>query len=314
MLISFVIPCYKSADTIERVVDEIQTLNFEDDTEIEVILANDESPDNTFEAISRLADKYDNVTGVDIAKNRGQQNAILAGMRYAKGELVVVSDDDGQTPIENVHQLIDKLNSDNCDVVCAHFADRGKRSPFRRLGSFINNFMVRYFLDRPDGIDTSVYFVARRFVVDEMIRYENPYPYMTGLLLRTTYRIGNVEVVQKERISGQSGYNFKRLFSLWVNGITSFSIKPLRFASLAGCVLALLGFAAIIVLIINKIINTDLSVGWTSLIATNILVGGLIMIILGVIGEYIGRIYLSLNKSPQYVVRQVIGKNSDKEQ
>lgn len=174
--------------------------------------------------------------------------------------------------------------------------------------------MVRYFLDRPDGIDTSVYFVARRFVVDEMIRYENPYPYMTGLLLRTTYRIGNVEVVQKERISGQSGYNFKRLFSLWVNGITSFSIKPLRFASLAGCVLALLGFAAIIVLIINKIINTDLSVGWTSLIATNILVGGLIMIILGVIGEYIGRIYLSLNKSPQYVVRQVIGKNSDKEQ
>ena len=202
------------------------------------------------------------------------------------------------------------METEGYDVVCANYVNRGKRSLFRRFGSWLNDQMSIYFLDKPKDVNTSVYFVAKRFVAEEMAKYDNPYPYITGLLLRTTGRIGNVDVEQKSRLAGQSGYNFKRLLSLWVNGITTFSIKPLRLANIIGCLLALIGFVIIIVLVIEKLLNPHVSLGWTSIIATNLLVGGIIMMILGVIGEYIGRIYICLNKTPQYVERTVIGRNS----
>lgn len=310
MLVSYVIPCYKSADTIGAVVDDIQKINEESDLNGEIILVNDASGAETFEAIRRLTEKYDNVTGVDLAKNRGQQSAIMAGFHHARGDIVVVSDDDGQTPVEAVPEMIRKLEAEDLDVVCARYGDRGKRSLFRRLGSWANDMMVKYFLDKPDEINTSVFLTARRFVIDEMMRYGNPYPSIEGLLLRTTYRIGNLDLEQKNRMAGESGYNFRKLFALWVTGVTTFSIKPLRFAAIAGTLFALLGFVTIIILIIQKFTVPDISLGWTSLIATNLLVGGVILLVLGMIGEYVGRIYLSLNKSPQYVERVVIGKEA----
>ncbi|MDO4518213.1 MAG: glycosyltransferase, partial [Bacillota bacterium] len=191
------------------------------------------------------------------------------------------------------------------DVVCAQYGERGKRSLFRRLGSWANDSMIKFCLDKPDDINTSVYFLAKRFIVDEMIRYENAYPHIGGLLLRSTHNIGNVPLEQKNRASGSSGYTLRKLLSLWVNGLTTFSIKPLRTAVFFGMFMAAIGFIAIIVLIIGKLTNADMAMGWTSIVATNILVGGIILIVLGVIGEYIGRIYLCLNQTPQYVVRQV---------
>lgn len=311
MLISFVIPCYKSENTLEKVVDDIESMMSGNNSyEAEVVLVNDGSPDNTFGTIKRLVEKYDNVTGVDFAKNRGQQSAIMAAIKYSRGEIVVCCDDDGQTPIETVFSFIEKLD-DGYDVVCANYVNRGKRSAFRRFGSWINDQMSIYFLDKPKDVNTSVYFAARRFVAEEMAKYDNPYPYITGLLLRTTGKIGNVDVEQKNRLAGESGYNFKRLFSLWINGITTFSIKPLRFATFFGVLISLIAFIIIIFLVIDRLINPNISLGWTSLIATNLLIGGIIMVILGVIGEYVGRIYLCLNKTPQYVERVVIGKNSD---
>lgn len=315
MLVSFVIPCYRSAKTIRGVVEDIQNImSTRKEYETEIILVNDCSPDNTIEVIKALVEKYPNVIGVDIAKNRGQQNAILAGLRQSRGDLVVSCDDDGQTPIEVIFEMIDKLENEHYDIVCANYGERGKRSPFRRLGTFANRQMVKLFLEKPDEFDVSVFFVARRFIIEEMSKYENPYPYISGLILRATHNIGNVDVMQKDRAAGQSGYNIKKLLGLWVNGLTTFSIKPLRFATIMGSVLALLGFLIIIVLVIQKLINPDMSVGWTSIIATNILIGGFIMIILGVIGEYIGRIYLSINQSPQYVVRQVYYHDADAEE
>ncbi len=310
MLVSFVIPCYKSANTVGNVVEDIQKLRQEQPFDIEIVLVNDGSGRDTFDAIERLVAQYDNITGVDLAKNRGQQSAIMAGFKHTKGEIIVVSDDDGQTPVEAVPTMIRMLDEDDLDVVCARYVERGKRSLFRRFGSWVNDMMVKYFLEKPDDIDTSVFFTARRFVAEEMMRYQNPYPYMAGLLLRTTYRIGNLELEQKARLAGQSGYTFSRLFSLWLNGITTFSVKPLRFANYAGILFALIGFIVIIVLVIEKFIVPDVSLGWTSLIATNLLVGGVILIVLGMIGEYIGRIYLCLNKTPQYVERTVIGRNA----
>lgn len=307
MLISFVIPCYRSENTIEHVVDTIQTtVASREGFEAEIILVNDCSPDNTFDVIRKLTDKYSNVVGIDIAKNSGQQCAIMAGLKYSKGDLVAVSDDDGQTPIDTVFTFYDKMQAEGYDVVCAKYGERGKRSLFRRLGSWVNDAMVKFCLDKPDHINTSVYFLAKRFVVDEMVRYGNAYPYMAGLLLRTTHNIGNVDLVQQDRLAGSSGYNLKKLLNLWVNGLTTFSIKPLRTAVFGGGLMALIGFIIIVILIIEKIVNPDVSLGWTSIIATNVLVGGFIMIVLGVIGEYVGRIYLSLNQTPQYVVRQII--------
>ena len=311
MMISFIIPCYKSEHTLENVVDGIENMmSTKPDFESEIVLVNDGSPDNTFATIRKLVDKYDNITGIDFAKNRGQQSAIMAAIKYSKGEIVACCDDDGQTPIDTVFQFIEKMETEGYDVVCANYVNRGKRSLFRRFGSWLNDQMSIYFLDKPKDVNTSVYFVAKRFVAEEMAKYDNPYPYITGLLLRTTGRIGNVDVEQKSRLAGQSGYNFKRLLSLWVNGITTFSIKPLRLANIIGCLLALIGFVIIIVLVIEKLLNPHVSLGWTSIIATNLLVGGIIMMILGVIGEYIGRIYICLNKTPQYVERTVIGRNS----
>ena len=310
MLISFIIPCYKSEHTLENVVDNIQNMmSARTDYEGEVVLVNDGSPDDTWGTICRLCKKYDNVTGVDLAKNRGQQSAIMAAIKYSRGEIIACCDDDGQTPIETCFEFIEKMDECGYDVVCARYGERGKRSIFRKFGSWVNDQMSIYFLDKPKDVNTSVYFVAKRFVALEMARYDNPYPYITGLLLRTTGRIGNVDVEQKNRLAGESGYTFKKLFNLWINGVTTFSIKPLRLANLLGLLFALIGFVIIIILVISKLSNPAVSVGWTSIIATNLLIGGLIMMFLGLIGEYIGRIYICLNKTPQYVERIVIGKN-----
>lgn len=312
MLISFVIPCYKSKDTVGHVVDTIQSIvDAREDYEAEIILVNDCSPDGTFDTIKALTEKYNNVVGIDIAKNMGQQCALMAGFKQARGELIFSCDDDGQTPIETAFTMIEKLENENYDVVCANYIDRGHRSLFRRLGSWANDTMVKVCLEKPDEINPSVYFVARRFVIEEVIRYGNPFPYWTGLLLRTTHNVGNIELEQKDRMAGESGYTMKKLLKLWVNGITTFSIKPLRFATILGALLAIAGFAIIIVLAIVKLTNDNIALGWTSLIATNILIGGLILLVLGVIGEYIGRIYISMNRSPQYVIRTIIDNREE---
>ena len=315
MLISFVIPCYRSAKTLGNVVEEIQNMMREhSEYDSEIILVNDCSPDNTFEVIESLTKKYGNITGIDIAKNSGQQCALMAGFRQAEGDLIIACDDDGQTPVDTAFRLIEKLFEGEYDVVCAKYENRGSRSLFRRLGTWADRTMVKVFLEKPDDFNTAIYFVAKRFVIEEIIKYDNPYPYWTGLLLRTTHNVGNVLVDQKNRAAGESGYTMKKLLSLWINGLTTFSIKPLRFATIAGSVLALIGFIIIVFLVIGKLVNADISVGWTSLIATNILVGGLIMLMLGMIGEYIGRIYISLNESPQYVIRRIIEKSDGRKE
>ncbi len=315
MLISFVIPCYRSAKTLGNVVEEIQNMMREhSEYDSEIILVNDCSPDNTFEVIESLTKKYGNITGIDIAKNSGQQCALMAGFRQAVGDLIIACDDDGQTPVDTSFRLIEKLFEGDYDVVCAKYENRGSRSLFRRLGTWADRTMVKVFLEKPDDFNTAIYFVAKRFVIEEITKYDNPFPYWTGLLLRTTHNVGNVLVDQKDRAAGESGYTMRKLLSLWINGLTTFSIKPLRFATIAGSVLALIGFIIIVFLVIGKLVNADISVGWTSLIATNILVGGLIMLMLGMIGEYIGRIYISLNESPQYVIRRIIEKSDGKKE
>ena len=304
-LVSFAIPCYRSAQTIGKVVEEIDiTMKNLSAYEYEIVLVNDSSPDNTYEVIRELCAQRKDICGIDLARNFGQHAALMAGFGYAHGDVVVCLDDDGQTPAAEVGKLLDKIE-EGYDVVYAKYVHK-QHSGFRNFGSKINELMARVMLGKPKELYLSSYFAAKKFVVEEMLRYTNPYPYVIGLVLRTTKSIANVEVTHREREVGTSGYTIGKLFGLWFNGFTAFSIKPLRIATALGCITACGGFAYGIYTIIKKFVNPSVPVGFSAMMAALVFLGGMVMLMLGLIGEYIGRIYISLNNSPQYVIRESI--------
>ncbi len=312
-LVSFVIPCYRSAQTIGKVVEEIDTaMEKMPEYEHEIVLVNDSSPDETFEVIRELCARRKDICGINLARNFGQHAALMAGFRYIRGEIVVCLDDDGQTPADEVGKLLGEIE-EGYDVVYAKYTHK-QHSGFRNFGSKINELMTRIMLGKPKELYLSSYFAARRFVVDEMLRYTNPYPYVIGLVLRTTKNITNVEVSHREREVGTSGYTIGKLLGLWFNGFTAFSIKPLRVATAMGCITACGGFLYGIYTIIKKFVNPNVPVGFSAMMAALVFIGGMIMLMLGLIGEYIGRIYISLNNSPQYVIKECIGEKHSGEE
>ncbi len=310
-LVSFVIPCYRSEKTLPAVIEEINNkMNSMASYCYEIILVNDSSPDNTIDTIRNLCRKYDNITGIDLAKNFGQHAALMAGMRQAKGDIVVCLDDDGQTPADEVDKLLNKLN-EGFDVVYASYGKK-KHSLFRNFGSKVNELMTRVMLGKPKELYISSYFAAKRFVVDDMLRYEHSYAYVIGLVLRATKNITNVEVKHRSRTEGASGYTLKKLLGLWFNGFTAFSIKPLRIATIIGVLCAGGGFSYGIYTIVKRLLLPDIQAGFSALMSMLVFMGGMIMLMLGMIGEYIGRIYISMNNSPQYVIREIIKEETDK--
>ena len=305
MKVSFVIPCYRSEKTLESVVDEIQKkMSSLRKYEYEIILVNDCSPDNTLGVIHRICASNTNVIGIDHAKNFGQHAALMAGFHFVSGEVVVCLDDDGQTPADEVDKLLLKIE-EGYDVVYAEYENK-QHSAFRNFGSNVNKKMTEVMLGKPKELYISSYFAARRFVVEEMIKYQNAFPYVIGLVLRTTKNICNVKVHHRERQEGVSGYSFKKLIALWVNGFTSFSVLPLRVATYGGAVVAVGGFLYALYTVIRKLVDPNRIIGWSSTISIILILGGLVLLVLGMIGEYIGRIYISINNSPQYVIRSVI--------
>lgn len=301
--ISFVIPCYRSEHTIEAVVAEIMdTMEGLAAYDYDIFLVNDCSPDNTFAVIKRICEKHDNVTGISLAKNFGQHAALMAGLRKSDGDIVVCLDDDGQTPADEVGSLIDAVEQGS-DVVYASY-DSKQHSAFRNFGSHINDIMTRVMLGKPKELQLTSYFAAKRFVVDSMLQYEQSYPYVIGLVLRATKNITNVPVKHRKREVGSSGYTMRKLLSLWFNGFTAFSIFPLRIATAAGAFFAAAGFLYGIYTIIKRLVNPAVPMGFSSLMAAIVFFGGMLMIMLGLIGEYIGRIYICINRSPQYVIRE----------
>lgn len=305
--VSFVIPCYRSAKTLPSVVNEInETMAKIAEYTYEIIMVNDCSPDDTFSVIEKIVSEHDNMIGVNLAKNFGQHAALMAGFRQMSGDILVCLDDDGQTPANEVGKLLDAIAKGD-DVVYASYEQK-HHSAFRNFGSYINDLMTRVMLGKPKNLHVTSYFAARRFIVDEMLRYENAYPYVIGLVLRSTKRISNVPVTHRDREEGTSGYTISKLLGLWMNGFTAFSIKPLRIATWAGVICAGGSFAYGIYTIIKKFVNPAVPVGFSALITAILFVGGMLMLMLGLIGEYIGRMYISMNASPQYVVRDVVGK------
>ena len=303
--ISFVIPCYRSEKTLKGVVAEIEEAMAKmQDKTWELVLVNDCSPDDTMGVIRELCAGNERITGIDFARNFGQHSALMAGMRETTGDIVICLDDDGQTPPSEAYKLIGALE-DGADVAYAKYGHK-KHSLFRNFGSFVNDKMAEFMLDKPKELYLASYFAAKRFVINEMLRYENSYPYVMGLVLRTTRNIVNVEVEHRSRSVGESGYTLSRLLGLWMNGFTSFSVKPLRIATMLGCFFALAGFIYGVVIIIQHFVLPDRVMGFASIISLIAFFGGMVMIMLGLIGEYIGRIYICMNASPQYVIKERI--------
>lgn len=310
--VSFVIPCYKSAKTIGKVIDEIrESMEKEKDRcTYEVILVNDFPTDETYAEISRLAAEDEHIIGVNLAKNFGQHAALMAGFAKCTGDVTICLDDDGQTPADEAYKLLDAMEQ-GADAVYARYANK-KHSAFRNFGSRVNDAMARFMIGKPKDLYVSSFFGMKKFVREEILRYHNPYPYVIGLVLRTTNNIVNVDVKHREREEGTSGYTLSKLLGLWFNGFTSFSVKPLRVATACGVVFAALGFIYGIYTIINKLVNPAVPVGWSSTMAALLFIGGVLMLMLGLIGEYIGRIYISLNDAPQYVVKETTEQESEK--
>ena len=307
--VSFVIPCYRSESTLPHVIAEIEEkMDAIKRYQYDIFLVNDCSPDGTFQVIRRLCQEHENIRGIDFSRNFGQHAALMAGLRHSDGDYVVCLDDDGQTPANEVDKLLEKLE-EGYDAVYARY-DHKQHSAFRNMGSRLNELMTRMMLQKPAELYISSYFAVRRFVVEDMARYENSYPYVIGLVLRATRNITNVSVTHREREVGTSGYTLKKLIGLWFNGFTAFSVKPLRITTAVGGASAVVGFLYGIYTIVKRFLNPAVPMGFSSLMSALVFFGGMIMLMLGLIGEYIGRIYISLNNSPQYVIREKINMES----
>ncbi len=309
--ISFVIPCYRSEKTLASVVAELtdKMKSLAGDYTYEVILVNDDSPDDTYGVIQTLAAKDDHILGISLARNFGQHAALMAGFHYVTGDIVVCLDDDGQTPASEADKLIGAVNA-GADVAYARYAHK-KHSFFRNFGSLVNEKMLQFLLGKPKELIVSSYFAAKRFVIDEVIRYDKSYPYMMGLVLRTTNRIVNIDVDHREREVGRSGYTLGKLLTLWMNGFTAFSVTPLRVSTWCGCIFAVFGFLYGIYTIIKHFVVGIAPWGYDSLMSMLSFIGGMILLMLGLTGEYIGRMYIGMNNAPQYIIRETTNGESD---
>ena len=284
MKLSFVIPCYRSEHTVSTVIHEIlTTMSVRPDLDFEVIAVNDSSPDNVYDVLSALAQGNERIKVIDFAKNMGQHAALMAGYRFSTGDIVISVDDDGQAPLDGIWRLLAPIFSGEADVSVANFGYK-KESAFRNFGSYLNGVMAQILINKPKDFNFSSFFAMKRYVVDEIIRYKNPFPYIDGLFLRATRHIVNVPIPDRERLSGTSGYTLKKLIGLALNGFTAFSVKPLRISAILGFVLSFIGFLYAIFTIIQKILHPEIVAGWSSLMSVQLIIGGIVLFMLGLIG------------------------------
>lgn len=310
MVISVCIPCYRSAKTLPKVVAAIrEEFAKHEGYEYQMILVNDGSPDNTFEVITQLCEEDENIIGMNLSRNHGQASAKIAALRYATGDALVYMDDDGQHPAEGIFRLVAKVE-EGYDVVYAHFQKK-KTSVFKKLTSDLHNKIAEWTGNKPKGIHRSSFVAWSRFALECVKNYHSPFPSAGAYLLCVTDKFANVEMEHKKRIEGSSGYTLKKLVGLWLNSFTNFSIVPLRMASFVGVSCAGIGFLFGIYVVIRKLLRPSVPAGYTSTIAILLFIGGMIMMMLGLLGEYIGRMYMILSNKPQYSVQKALNVPKD---
>lgn len=301
--ISIVIPVYNGALSIGRLVNELIS-QLSPVFDVEVVLVNDCSPDNSEEKCIELAKQHPEfVSFYSLAMNVGEHNAVMAGLNKATGYYAIIMDDDFQNPVSEVIKLINYMNSNDFDVVYTYYIDK-KHSYFRNLGSKFNDKVANLMLKKPKDLYLSSFKIINRFLIDEVIKYHLPYPYIDGLILQTTSDIGKIEVSHSRRESGKSNYTIRKLISLWMNMFTNFSILPLRLSMMVGFIFSIVGFLIGIEAIFEKIFNPNVPLGYTYLIVLISIYAGVQLIAIGMVGEYLGRIFMVHNKKPQYSIRK----------
>jgi undecaprenyl-phosphate 4-deoxy-4-formamido-L-arabinose transferase len=307
--LSFVIPMYNSAATIASLVHDIEALSI--DGGHEIILVNDGSADNTTDVCRGLVrEARVPITLIEHARNFGEHNAVLTGWRHARGAHIVNLDDDGQNPPEEAVRLWQHAKATDLDVVFGHYEVK-QHSWFRNLGSWFTNRMTNWALDKPHGFYLSSFRCVSAFVIGQVIGYTGPFPYVDGLLLQVTQRIDSITVRHDPRRAGRSGYTFRRLVRLWLSAWVNFSVLPLRVATIVGLLTAgagLLVFGAVVWL---WLIDRGPEHGWGWIMATVLVFSGTQLVILGLMGEYMGRMFLTVNQRPQTVVREIVTSRSN---
>lgn len=311
MLISIVIPCYYSEKTIHKVVDMVsEEFNKNDGYECEFVLVNDGSTDGTFDEIRKLSREYSNVKGVNLMRNFGQHNALMAALQYTEGDYVLGMDDDMQTHPSQIFKLIHRIE-EGFDLVYGIYPEV-KNGPIKNLTSKINRRTSRVMLGRPKEIESSNFWIITRAIRDEVVKFDTFNPYIDAIFYRVTSNIGMVPVEHFKREYGHSGYTFRKLLKLWM-AYWNFSVVPLRISFGVGTFSFVAGILFTIYIIINKILSPDLPVGWSSTICVMALLFGVVLMMLGVVGEYLGKIILILNNTPQYVVRETVGTDESRD-
>jgi len=307
--LSLVIPVYNGSRTIGPLVE--QTAKIFGSTSFEIVLVNDGSEDDSERVCVKLAEKFpQNVTFVHLSRNFGEHSAVLAGFTQARGRYVAVLDDDSQNPPEEVVRMLDELKRKNYDVVYGHYIEK-KHSWFRNLGSRFNDRIATLMLHKPKDLYLSSFKVMNRFLVDEIIKYRGPYPYTDGLIYRVTRNIGQIPVEHRVSASGPSRYTLRRLVRLWLNMFLNFSIKPLRISVYVGLLASCLSIVALVAILIDKLwITKNVTVGIPTVLGSVVFFAGIQLMILGLVGEYLGRLYLDQTGTPQYVVRYSMREGS----
>lgn len=304
IILSIVIPIYNAEKTIHGLVDEL-IKHLITRYKIEIVLVNDNSIDRSEEVCISLYEQYrDIVKFYSLSKNVGQHSAIMAGLSKITGDYTVIMDDDFQNPPSEVIKLVNTALGDDYDVVFSYYKEK-KHSSFKNWGSRFNDKVANIMLQKPKDLYLSGFKVLNRFLVNEIIKYQSPFPYIDGLILQVTDKIGRVEVEHHTRQEGRSGYTLRKLISLWLNMFTNFSILPLRSSIILGFIFAFFGLVLGVYTIIEKILDPNLPTGFAALFFAISVFAGVQLISLGLIGEYVGRIFLSLNKKPQYTIKKI---------
>ncbi len=301
--LTIVVPLYNSSATLERLIAELSALKV--DGGHELVLVNDGSPDNTIEVCERLMRTATlPITLVKLSRNFGEHNAVMAGLRHANGEYIVTMDDDLQNPPSEVMKLVNHARDGKFEVIYSYYEEK-KHESWRNFGSWLTNRMADLLLDKPKGLYLSSFRCMSAFVAKEICRYEGPFAYVDGLILQVTQSIDRLLVAHAEREEGRSGYTFRKLVRLWLNMFVNFSVVPLRLATMLGFSMAAFGFIYTVAVVWEHFTHGT-PLGWSSLMASLTTFSGTQLLVLGVAGEYIGRIYLTANKRPQFVVKDVV--------
>jgi len=303
--LTVVIPVYNAEATIGPLVAAL--LAAPPVPETDIVLVNDGSRDGSHRVCLACCEKFpDRVTYLRLARNFGEHNAVMAGLCQAGGDYVVTMDDDFQNPPAEAARLVAAAMEGGYDVVYAAFRQKC-HDAFRNYGSAFNDKVATWLLGKPPHVYLSSFKCLSRFLVEEITDYAGPSPYVDGLILRVTDNIGQVEVEHKDRLAGQSGYTLWKLVRLWLTMFVNFSVAPLRFSAILG--LAIGGFGLVMGLwsLLEKIFGVAVPTGWTTLYVTVIIFSGIQLVMLGLLGEYVGRSLLEVNRSPQFVVREIHG-------